>query len=450
MRKLTVKNFSVIKEAELEFGKITVLIGPQASGKSLLCRLAYFFQKVLFELAGNHAVALPDENRWARLLNESFQASFCAFFPTYSWGRESFKIEYEDGNYNPTVTHEALSMNGVVINSPSTLHLSFLTNDFEKIFHQFGDSLKEAIREVPPSNQDARRLENTYIAIARLQQLQSNPAFSVHSYIPDTRSTFSTHNPTYAAANSGRADPIAIAFSRQIDYEYRKDLLSQAKIESISVMEQESRKILGGEIVFDKGNGMVRFREKDGRQLPLTELSSGTRELVPLISLLSKYVFDENADYREIIGMPSSSEPQGALPERLIYVEEPEANVFPSTQYELVRLFAWMVRTQRINLSWVITTHSPYILSAFNNLIEAGQAARNNPTLHDEVARIIPERYWIKEGDFKAYAIEDGKLRSILNESGFIEGNYLDQVSEVIGNEFDELLRLEYDHTKAS
>ena len=43
MRKLTVKNFSVIKEAELEFGKITVLIGPQASGKSLLCKLAFFF-----------------------------------------------------------------------------------------------------------------------------------------------------------------------------------------------------------------------------------------------------------------------------------------------------------------------------------------------------------------------------------------------------------------------
>ena len=34
MRKLTVKNFSVIKEAKLEFGKITVLIGPQSSGKS--------------------------------------------------------------------------------------------------------------------------------------------------------------------------------------------------------------------------------------------------------------------------------------------------------------------------------------------------------------------------------------------------------------------------------
>ena len=51
MRKLTVKNFSVIREAELEFGKITVLIGPQSSGKSLLCRLAHFLGKQLIDLA---------------------------------------------------------------------------------------------------------------------------------------------------------------------------------------------------------------------------------------------------------------------------------------------------------------------------------------------------------------------------------------------------------------
>jgi len=43
MRKLTVKNFSVIKEAELEFGKITVLIGPQSSGKSL--QVGVFFRE---------------------------------------------------------------------------------------------------------------------------------------------------------------------------------------------------------------------------------------------------------------------------------------------------------------------------------------------------------------------------------------------------------------------
>jgi hypothetical protein len=103
-----------------------------------------------------------------------------------------------------------------------------------------------------------------------------------------------------------------------------------------------------------------------------------------------------------------------------------------------------------LNNSLAITTHSPYILTSFNNLIEAGQVAKNKPELSEQVAKIIPERYWIKEGEFKAYAIEDGKLQSILNESGFVEGNYLDQVSETISDEFDRLIKLEYDHAKAS
>jgi predicted ATPase len=67
VRKLTVNNFSVIKHAELEFGKITVLIGPQASGKSLLCKLAYFSWAArrselqsIWSLTGFH---FPNSNR---------------------------------------------------------------------------------------------------------------------------------------------------------------------------------------------------------------------------------------------------------------------------------------------------------------------------------------------------------------------------------------------------
>jgi hypothetical protein len=110
-----------------------------------------------------------------------------------------------------------------------------------------------------------------------------------------------------------------------------------------------------------------------------------------------------------------------------------------------VRLFAWLSSDPILAFSWVITTHSPYILTAFNNLIEAGQVARAKPELKDEVAKLIPERFWIKEGEFKAYAIEDGVLKSIVAEdTGLVSANYLDQVSETIGVEFDELLRLGY------
>ena len=176
--------------------------------------------------------------------------------------------------------------------------------------------------------------------------------------------------------------------------------------------------------------GILSFVADDGRTLSLTHLSSGTQEVLPLLASL-RFTLRSRAS-------------------RTVFAEEPEAHLFPSAQVDIVRLVSWLANVRRQKSCWVITTHSPYILTAFNNLIEAGQAARINSKLRDEVAKIIPEHFWIMEGDFKAYAIEDGKLKSILNESGFVEGNYLDQISEVIGNEFDELLGLEYDHTKAS
>jgi len=449
MRKLTVKNFSVIKEAELEFGKITVLIGPQSSGKSLLCKLAYFFQKTLFELAANHAVAILDDKRWARFLGEDFQKSFCNFFPPYSWGRETFEITYEDGSYHARVAFSDSPSNRQYFNDRSKLDLS-VSKAFQKVFDDYGRQLVDLVGEMAPSDRSAYLLGRVHQVEWQFRQLQSDPTFSVHSYIPDQRSIFATDNPRYAASANRSSDPIAIQFAMQVDYEFRKNLPPTGNTAPIHFFDQFSRKVLGGSIVMDEGSGTPRFREKDGRQLPLPELSSGTRELLPLFAHLEQYVFEENANYWSILGLPQRQHQTDSLPESLIYVEEPETHVFPSTQYEIVRLFAWMSNEPMVNLSWVITTHSPYIMTAFNTLMEAGRVG-SAPRNREKVIALIPEKYWIQEKDFKAYAIEDGILVSIFKPeaedpeaAGMINGDYLDSVSDQLGKEFDRLLDIEY------
>ena len=44
MQKIIIKNFGPIQEAEIELKKVLVLIGEQASGKSTIARLIYFFK----------------------------------------------------------------------------------------------------------------------------------------------------------------------------------------------------------------------------------------------------------------------------------------------------------------------------------------------------------------------------------------------------------------------
>src|ERR1700730_18192453 len=43
MQKLTIHHFGPIKDAEISLDRLFVLIGPQASGKSTIAKLVYFF-----------------------------------------------------------------------------------------------------------------------------------------------------------------------------------------------------------------------------------------------------------------------------------------------------------------------------------------------------------------------------------------------------------------------
>lgn len=46
MQKILIKNFGAIKDAEIEIKNFIVLIGEQASGKSTIAKLIYFFKSI--------------------------------------------------------------------------------------------------------------------------------------------------------------------------------------------------------------------------------------------------------------------------------------------------------------------------------------------------------------------------------------------------------------------
>lgn len=439
VRKLTVDNFSVIKHAELEFGKITVLIGPQASGKSLLCKLAYFLSNELIETA---ATAIANGRTWDHFLaflpNE-FQSRF---HTTQGVGTNDTRLAFASGSYEVRL-HWA-----PVLSNPQ-----FTFNDtFERMYNTALDKRSVIARSVSglSLSEGASVATRFHEALFELNSViwGSTPLASL--YVPANRVFFSNLSKQTEVLKNIGLDSITRAFAGQIawDSSWKAGLLTTGR----GVTDEISRRmadILGGIVIseFD----VPRFLAKNGSAFPLEFVSSGTQEMIPLFNVIQRLIFyrehlvEGNRTYQGRAGAEAAP-----VSRPLLYLEEPEANVFPRTQYDLVELFAWLANDPVLDFDWVITTHSPYILSSFNNLIEAGQAARNNPQLKDKVAKILPEQYWIKEGDFKAYAIEEGNLKSILNDSGFVEGNYLDQVSETIGDEFDKLLRLEYERTKAS
>jgi hypothetical protein len=414
MRKLTVKNFSVIKDAELEFGKITVLIGPQSSGKSLLCKLAFFFSQVVPEI--DYAM-LPFGKSFddfkITLLHE-----FTERFPRSTWSGQAFRVAYTSIQFKIVVSSDA---------TEASLRIEFNGGFSERYDRhvQISSIPTERINAIDPWWIEER------ILVGSLRQEHS-------VYIPTGRAFFSTANKGFASFSGKNLDWITQRFSTEMDFDYRG--LIETSDPSSDLLPQfldVAAYILGGEVV--REGGAILFQSKaDGRKLPFQLLSSGTLELLPLLNPLASRV-SVIATKPLLAGSTSNPIPG------TIFVEEPESSVFPNTQYDLMRLFAWLSSEPRLNFHFAITTHSPYILSSLNNLLEAWQVVATKPEAKDEVAKLIDERYWIRPSDFKAYCIHDGKLESIMDEeTGLINANYLDNVSETIGSEFDELLRLGY------
>ena len=126
---------------------------------------------------------------------------------------------------------------------------------------------------------------------------------------------------------------------------------------------------------------------------------------------------------------------------RFLIIEEPEAHLYPSAQLELVKLIALVANTTGSKV--LITTHSPYILSAFNLLTYAGKVEKGNKEgLINPYQRIAPQ----KLGAFK---LKSGICKDIYNEQeGLISAEEIDTVSEDINALFDKLIDKECDEMR--
>ncbi|GAB2707506.1 hypothetical protein GCM10011495_31740 [Hymenobacter frigidus] len=103
------------------------------------------------------------------------------------------------------------------------------------------------------------------------------------------------------------------------------------------------------------------------------------------------------------------------------------------------------VRTAPLQL--FLTTHTPYLLTAFNNLIYAGQLA---DTLHDDAAglakldAVVPKKLRLHLADFRVYGLENGRATLMIDEeTGLLRADSLDSVSDVTADQFGDLMALD-------
>ena len=118
----------------------------------------------------------------------------------------------------------------------------------------------------------------------------------------------------------------------------------------------------------------------------------------------------------------------------------PEHGLFPTAQNEKVAYFANLLNSGPDN-RLLITTHSPYILTALNNYIYAYQVGQKYP---DKVSALIPKELWIDPKRVSAYFVENGTVRSIMDEElQQIKAEEIDNASTLTNKLYDKLLDIE-------
>lgn len=404
MKHLTIRNIGALVNVNITLSKINLIIGPQSTGKSCILKIASFCAWLEKSISLN-------QNVRNFLTREFVDAHLLAFHNLQGYINEDSFFEYET----------------------DIMKFSF---SFKENEHQF--NWKDNGRW------DYKRNKIAYI-VAERNVLSVIPNWFEIDF-PNNSIRYFMKEWQNARNNNGENKQIPI-LNTGIDYKY------------------------------DKEKGADRVILSNGKELSLLNASSGLQSLVPLfvfIDYISKDIFKldiqsikdqdakanllyqlkENHPSGEFIsinnhGVSIASDDLNYIVENFtkynhsdIYLEEPEENLFPETQRDLVNWLAEIVNGER-NHSLFIATHSPYIMSAFNNLIQAGDIMEESPERTNEVEKIIGGHRAIRYDDIAAFAIADGSVHSIKDdELRLISPSELDTVSDDIANVFNQLIAL--------
>ncbi|MGJ3254526.1 MAG: AAA family ATPase [Elainellaceae cyanobacterium] len=428
MEKIEIKDFVGIKDITLEIKQINILIGPQASGKSIVAKLLFYFKSFLSEI-----ISAAEETRRKTELDKDFKRKFEEYFPSSSWGSGNFKVRYSIDQEFIEINRKSRSKK----NAPEIVlsYSDFYKNEFTELKNLVKQTEKVADRDMQVS------ILSRYNFIYDIQRsflhkvtekLDKAATFS-QLYIPAGRSFFANLKSsifTFLSDNNA-VDPFLIEFGTY--YENMKKPIRLDRLRR-SINDKElsdeiaslNEKILCGRYLQEDGEDYLELDE--GRKISIANSSSGQQETLPLAIILGTIAF-----MKPKTGGNS------------IYIEEPEAHIFPAAQRDMVELISTVYNSRKDSLQFLITTHSPYVLTAFNNLLQAGFLAANATEAKiQEISRHIPKSRFISPNEITVYSLSGGYSRSILDvDTGLIDTNIIDEVSNELAVQFDKLLDID-------
>lgn len=396
MSRLIVRNIGPIKEVDIDLKKVNVFIGAQSSGKSTLAKIISFCTWL-----DKHNDVTTNKH-----VNGAIHSLMSYHRLTSVYFSKDSTILYQGDNI------------AYAYNWSKNESLPFDIKDYESVLHLNDNEL-------------------FFEKVARV----SNPKVV---YIPAERNFVSAvpNLRKYAEDKDNLQDFVNTWFEvkRKFPKEKALDVLN-----------------LGFRYYYQEDNYRDFVILEDGKKrIPLESSSSGLQSIIPLLVLvkwMSEGIYEDTkpfspADNEEIEKMLSGSTKLEQIPDVFdrfvgflsgkIYthtqfiIEEPEQNLFPETQCELMYHILSAVNHGK-NHRLVMTTHSPYVLYALNNCMDGFSVSDKLP--ENLKSTIKSATSFIDPDDVNIWQIRDGKLESI-KEGDSVGQHYFNEIMNSILDDY--------------
>lgn len=404
MAHLHLENIGPISIVDIDLRRYNVFIGPQSSGKSTIAKLISFCSWV--------------EKRAATTLSENIFAN-----------AEDFKTHAED--YHKM--HGYFNADSVLEYSSDIIQIKYKENSLALSLLNKTAYKRKKILYIPS--------DRNLVAMDRLDRLIVETNTNLRGFMFDWFDARETY---------GKEHHLNI-LDLNMEYYYDKD----AKVNKDKIIHINGKTY----------------------EIALSDASSGLQSVTPLTLLLNYFykqyfldygkttTYEKQREQKELEEKISSLYPVivpdnkekglfNALEHRSLYnkltipnttdfiIEEPEQNLFPSTQTQLISYILRVCNETGLEHSFTLTTHSPYVLAQLNILLFAGMLEDQGKS--DAIKKIVEPLSVIKPQELGVYAVQnDGKIEPILDEkTGLISQNYLDSASVELSEKFQNLYQL--------
>lgn len=438
--KLIVKNFGPLKDIEIEVREMVTFIGAQASGKSTLAKLISILEDESFR--NDSKISFNEELKKYNIFSYLNQNTYINY-EVLNKEISNFNFEYSNNEYIKNSIQHLLSISkkGKILDadikevtktlkkliaSYINLHKLINRDEFFGIFTEQIQKVKFEIHFQPnrlrkidiKANdvdylidilEDQKTLENYFNLLNKIVSCFPNIFLFDSIYIPSERNFLHLISENVLGLiNNNVKIPKHLL---EIGQEYEK---------AIQTIKELPLSLIDKNLTYKREGKTSYIYHNKTEKIDLLESASGLQSIIPILllveyskSLKEKYNFN-------------------------FVVEEPELNLYPKAQHELIKYLVKNCLFDRKNL--ILTTHSPFVLASINNLLLAFDKGKTKPT---EVNKIIKKESWLDPKNFIAYELKNGKAKKIMNDKlGQINENMIDIVSDSFSDEFDKLLDL--------